>query len=268
MSHYDEPVTDERPRADAISSFLGSATSWADVRVVETTGSTNADLAARAREGADAWTALVSMEQTNGRGRLGRAWSSPPGGSLSLSVLLRPAVSTSRWAWLSLLAGMAVADAISQGAPDGVRVQLKWPNDVLIDGGKVCGILAERIEGDQPSAVVGIGVNVSLTREELPVSGATSLALAGCDTNQSRIVARVLSRIERYVHDWQRDGDLRDAYTQRCASIGTALTVHQDAQRRIHGIGAGVDEAGRLLVDTSQGRRVFAVGDVVHATLT
>ncbi len=184
-----------------------------------------------------------------------------------MSLLTRPWRPVPEWGWLSLLPGLAVAGAVTDLATDASRVHLKWPNDVLIDGRKVCGILSEFVETREgPCAVVGIGINVTLAEAELPVPGATSLALAGFDTDQSRLAARVLTHFERFYHQWERHGSLREAYSQRCASIGAMLTVHADDQR-ISGTGFGVDESGRLQVLTADGVRTFAVGDVVHATL-
>lgn len=257
----------ELPDAARIRDLLGPGSLWREVRVVESTGSTNADVAAAAKAGEPPWMALIAAEQTAGRGRLGRHWVSPKGSSISMSLLTRPQRPVPEWGWLSLLPGMAVAGAVADLASEASRVQLKWPNDVLIDGRKVCGILSEFVETSAgPCAVVGIGINITLTEAELPVPGATSLALAGFGTDQSRLAAGVLSHFERLYRQWERQGSLREAYSQRCASIGAALTVHADGQR-ISGTGFGVDESGRLQVLTDDGVRTFAVGDVVHARL-
>ena len=146
---------------------------WREVRVVEETGSTNADLLAQARSGAGEGLVLVAEAQTSGRGRMGRRWISPPRRSLTFSVLLRPAVPAGRLGWLPLLAGVAVASALQQTA--GVDARLKWPNDVLVDGAKIAGILAERWTN---AVVIGTGINVLQHRGELPVPTATSLLVA------------------------------------------------------------------------------------------
>jgi BirA family biotin operon repressor/biotin-[acetyl-CoA-carboxylase] ligase len=168
--------------ADALADALlpGSRLLTA-VRVVARTGSTNADLLAAARAGTAAGTVLVAEEQTAGRGRLDRSWHSQPGAALTFSVLLRPAaIPPSARGWLPLLTGVAVAAALR--AQTGLDVSLKWPNDVLVSGaepgmaGKLAGILAEQA-GD--AIVVGIGLNVSARRDELPAPQATSLLLAG-----------------------------------------------------------------------------------------
>ena len=139
--------------------------------MVARTGSTNADLVAGARDGAPEGAVLVAEEQTAGRGRMGRSWLSPPRAALTFSVLLRPTdVPAARRGWLPLLAGVAVATAIRQVSA--LDAALKWPNDVLLRSGKLAGILAEQ-SGD--AVVVGIGVNVSTARHELPAPAASSL---------------------------------------------------------------------------------------------
>jgi BirA family transcriptional regulator, biotin operon repressor / biotin---[acetyl-CoA-carboxylase] ligase len=165
-----------RPVLDAarLNIALGSPPGlWREVRVVEETGSTNADLLAQARSGAGEGLVLVAEAQTSGRGRMGRRWISPPRRSLTFSVLLRPAVPAGLLGWLPLLAGVAVASALQQTA--GVDARLKWPNDVLVDGAKIAGILAERWSN---AVVIGTGINVLQHRGELPVPTATSLLVA------------------------------------------------------------------------------------------
>ena len=115
--------------------------------------------------------------------------------------------------------------------------------------------------------VVGISINVDLTEDQLPVPTATSLALEGLPTDQSRIVAAVLTHVEQLYRSWQLRGNLRAEYEARCASVGAQLTVMLDGERRVSGTGRGVDEWGRLQVTTATGIETFAVGDVVHAKL-
>lgn len=265
---YDLCVTDQLPDQVAIATQLDPAGVFDDVRVVASTGSTNHDVAELARAGAPEGLVLVASEQTAGRGRLDRSWASPAGASIAMSLLLQPKPGFAQWGWLSLLAGMAVKGAIADLAPDPSAVTLKWPNDVLLNGDKLCGILSERIEHPTGArAVVGIGLNVSLTREQLPVPNATSLALAGLPTNQSDLVAGVLNHFSRHYRQWSEAGSLRAAYERDCASIGAELTIQVDEHLSVHGIGHGVDEYGRLEVATAKGIKTFAVGDVVHARL-
>lgn len=241
---------------------------WRRIDAVETTGSTNADLAEVARAGEPEGRVLVSAEQTAGRGRLDRTWVSPRGASLSMSMLLRPVHEFPRWGWLSLLAGMAVSSALADIAPEKSRVQLKWPNDVLIDGGKVCGILSERIEHPSGArAIVGLGLNVELTPEELPVPTATSLSLEGFPVDREALVAGVLGHMENYYSRWQDSGSLEAEYRSRCSSVGSDLTITVAPDVVVRGRGYGVDTYGRLQVATTTGIQTFAVGDVVHARM-
>ena len=144
---------------------------WSEVLVVERTGSTNTDCAALARAGAPEGLVLAAEEQTAGRGRLGRTWLSPPRAALTFSVLLRPAnVPPARRGWLPLLAGVATTTAVRYVS--GLDARLKWPNDLLLGPRKLAGILAEQSGG---AVIVGIGVNVSAARAELPVTGAAVL---------------------------------------------------------------------------------------------
>src|SRR5215470_6491119 len=164
------PVLDAARLNGALSPRPGL---WREVRVVEETGSTNADLLAKARSGADEGLVLVAEAQTSGRGRMGRRWISPPRRALTFSVLLRPPVPPALLGWVPLLAGVAVASALERTA--GVDARLKWPNDVLVGDAKLAGILAERW-GD--AVVVGTGINGLQQRGELPVPTATSLVMA------------------------------------------------------------------------------------------
>ena len=145
---------------------------WQAVEVVDRTGSTNADLLDRALGGAPEGVVLAAEEQSAGRGRMGRTWVSPPRAALTFSLLVRPAtVPPARRGWLPLLAGVAVASAVT--AVTGVQTRLKWPNDVLVGPAKLAGILAEAA-GD--AIVVGVGLNVSAEPGELPPPGPGALA--------------------------------------------------------------------------------------------
>ncbi|MGA4839952.1 biotin--[acetyl-CoA-carboxylase] ligase [Streptomyces sp. G45] len=239
--------------------------------VVAATGSTNTDLAARADdlpEGA----VLVAEEQSAARGRLDRRWSAPPRSGLFFSVLLKPdAVPVERWGWLPLLAGVAVASGLSRAA--GVDTALKWPNDLLltVDGEerKAGGILAERAGS---GVVLGIGLNVTLRADELPVPGAGSLALAGAaSTDRDPLLRAVLRSLEQWYGDWrgaQGDpaaGRLQEAYVAGCATIGRRVRVELPGGRRLVGEAVAVDGDGRLVLATEGGgREAVAAGDVVH----
>jgi BirA family biotin operon repressor/biotin-[acetyl-CoA-carboxylase] ligase len=260
---------------------------WRSVEVVPVTGSTNADLLARAAAGEPEGAVLVAEQQSAGRGRLGRAWVSPPRAALTFSVLLRPAaVPRALLGWLPLLAGVAVAAAVRDVAA--VDAQLKWPNDVLAgqagvpaggSGGvvpprKVGGILAEAA-GD--AVVIGIGLNVSTGPAELPPPGpgalpATSLHLEGSpNLDRGRLLAGILAGLERRYRTWSRvSGDtersgLRAEYTGLCATLGRRVRVELPGGRLLDGVAAGVDPDGRLLVSMPPAADLpVAAGDVVH----
>jgi len=146
---------------------------WRDIEVVESTGSTNADLLARALRGEPEGMVLATEDQRAGRGRMGRSWITPPRAALTFSLLVRPEMPVARRGWLPLLTGVAVAEAIT--GVTGVRTVLKWPNDVLAGQGKLAGILAEAA-GD--AVVAGIGVNVCAEACELPERGPGALPAA------------------------------------------------------------------------------------------
>jgi BirA family biotin operon repressor/biotin-[acetyl-CoA-carboxylase] ligase len=264
---------------------------WRAVEVLTSTGSTNADLLARAVAGAPEGVVLAAEEQTAGRGRMGRSWVSPPRAALTFSLLVRPdTVSPARRGWLPLLAGVSVASAVRAAA--GVDARLKWPNDVLVGPAKLGGILAEAV-GD--AVVVGIGLNVSTEPGELPAPGptpggalpATSLrvlaaagqaapgqAAAGQGAgsgDRERLLTEILAVFERWYQAWrQAAGDpdrcgLRAEYTRLCATIGLQVRVERPGSQLLSGLAVGVDPDGRLLVRVSSGAEVpVAAGDVVH----
>ncbi|BBH16539.1 biotin--[acetyl-CoA-carboxylase] ligase [Nocardioides baekrokdamisoli] len=251
-------AADSRPSLDpsALAGLPGFS-----VEVLDETASTNAVCAERARAGAPEWTVIVAEHQTAGRGRLDRSWELPAQSGLAFSVLVRRHVSPARWGWLSLVAGLAVAEAI------GPEAKVKWPNDVLIDGRKVSGILSELVmSGSATAAVIGIGINVSLTADELPVPTATSLALEGITMSRTTLLTSVLLRLRHRIAELTTftEAELIHAYAARSATIGHAVTVSMPDGSVVEGIADGVDGDGRLLV----AGKAVNVGDVVHARLT
>ena len=248
---------------------------YAALDVVAETGSTNTDLTTAARGGAADRTVLVAEHQSAGRGRATRTWQSPPRAGLSLSVLLRPAgVASNRLGWLPLVAGVALADAVRAVAE--VDAVLKWPNDLLVGPRrrKCAGILAEVVGGDAgPAVVVGIGLNVTVTEEELPSdAGATSLAIedAACIDRDTllRAVLRELSTVERrwraHGGDPQASG-LREAYRSRSGTLGQRVRIELPGGAALAGEAVDVDADGRLVVRADDGtEHAVSAGDVVH----
>jgi BirA family biotin operon repressor/biotin-[acetyl-CoA-carboxylase] ligase len=265
------PWTDlDRPplREGALRSALVTGDGlWTALRVVAETDSTNADVAAAAGVGEPEGLVVVAEHQRAGRGRADRAWSAPPRSGLTFSVLLRPPGETRpAWGWLPLLAGLAVAAPLERMS--GLDVGLKWPNDVLLGDRKVAGVLAE-VAGD--AVVVGIGLNVSLRADELPVPTATSLHLAGSDViDREPVLRAVLRELAARYRAWvdaggdaEASGLLR-AYREACVTVGKDVTVQLPGGREVRGRALDVDATGRLLVETGDVVETLAAGDVVH----
>jgi BirA family biotin operon repressor/biotin-[acetyl-CoA-carboxylase] ligase len=244
---------------------------WQDLRIVTSTGSTNADLAAAARAGAPEGTVLVAEAQDAGRGREGREWVSPPRAGLTFSVLLRPDdVPVARWGWLSLLAGVALTRAV--GRLGEVDAWLKWPNDLLLgpERKKGAGLLAEVANG---GVVAGIGLNVTTLAEELPRPDATSLALEGAAClDRGPLLQAVLRELEHDYVAWRDTGGdpdasgLRAVYAESCDTIGRHVRVLLPAGTVLTGEATDVDADGRLMIRPDGGGPDVAVaaGDVVH----
>ena len=242
---------------------------WREIQLVASTGSTNADLAAAARDGAPEGVVLLAEEQTLGRGRLDRGWVSPPQAGLTLSVLLRPPTDlpVSRWGWLPLLAGVALADGVRDRSQ--IATRLKWPNDLLLGEHrrKAAGVLAEVVDD---AVVIGIGLNVSTRADELP-EHATSLTLeAAANTDRDSLLRAVLREIEIRYRRWCRSlGDAADSgllasYVEACDTLGRRVSIAVPAGPPIHGHAEAVDSAGRLLLRTDGALRAVAAGDVTH----
>ncbi|MER6504354.1 biotin--[acetyl-CoA-carboxylase] ligase [Streptomyces sp. NPDC001455] len=245
---------------------------WTSLDVVETTGSTNSDLAARAASGLAEGTVLVAEEQTAGRGRLDRTWTAPARSGLFFSVFLEPGdIPVARWGWLPLLTGVAVATGLARAA--GVDTALKWPNDLLVtvagEERKAGGILAERA-GD--GVVVGTGLNVTLRAAELPAPTAGSLALAGAvSTDRETLLRAVLRSLEHWYGRWREaDGDaaasgLQEAYAAGCATLGRPVRAELPGDRTLTGEAVAIDGDGRLVLSTDEGlREPLSAGDIVH----
>lgn len=259
-------------------------------------GSTNDVLVAHAT-GADAaawpdFSAVVTDNQTRGRGRLGRTWLAPTGKSLAISVLLRPvlpggeALPPHRLGWFPLLAGAAmtlavrdIVDAAIDAATDGLdeqpakhEITLKWPNDVLIDGYKVSGVLSELLP-DARGIIIGTGLNVSLDEHDLPTLTSTSLLLVtGSSPDVDDVLSRYLARLaELYRAFLAADADPRasglfDTVTALCGTLGSTVRVELPGGTDLIGTAEGIDGDGRLIVHNRDDGEIQAVaaGDVTH----
>ena len=255
----------------------------------DSSASTNTELVRLAvDEELPAFTTLITTDQTAGRGRLDRAWIAPAGTALAISVLVRAEAPSGRpigsagLGWLPLAAGVAMCDAVTAVLPPGSRVGVKWPNDVQVDGRKVCGILSELVPPSASSpglaVVIGAGLNVTMSEQQLPVPTATSLLLAGADAGGpdaadlfDRVLAAYLRSLTSVVTAlWQSEGDadrsgLRAAVIERCTTIGREVRVELPGGAELLGRATGIDAMGRLEVRGADGQvRAVAAGDIIH----
>lgn len=249
------PLNEQTLRA----SVAGSV--WRRIDVVEETGSTNADLISRAAAGEDISGAVLLAEfQTAGRGRHGRSWSAPARSQISMSVGVdTTGVPPDRWGWLPLLTGLAVAHTVRDV---GVDAGLKWPNDVLVGGGKLTGILAEVAA---PVIVVGLGLNVSLTADELPDPHAVSLSMLGRDTDRTALTIALLRALGDGLTRWRAaDPTLASDYRKVSTTIGTRVRALLPGDSEIIGVATGIDDAGRLQIDDAGAAVTVSAGDITH----
>jgi len=233
------------------------------VEITEASPSTNALASERARAGEEEGLVVVTEHQTAGRGRLDRVWETPARSSLTFSVLLRPDAPAQDWPWLPLLTGYAVQAALADRLPD---IALKWPNDVLVEERKLAGILVERIDTRQgPAAVVGVGINISQTLQELPVALATSVELeTGEPVDRTDVFGQVLGSLHGLQGLLFDPEALRTAYADVCSTIGREVDIHLpgDAVRR--GEALDIDARGALVVSSADGTFTVGAGDVIH----
>jgi BirA family transcriptional regulator, biotin operon repressor / biotin---[acetyl-CoA-carboxylase] ligase len=252
-------------RAELVGTGLG----WHQLDVVAQTGSTNADLLARAASGDDvAGAVLIAEHQTAGRGRHGRGWSASPRAQITMSVGVSVVdVPTAGWGWLSLATGVAVVDAVAPLLEvSGVQAGLKWPNDVLAGGGKLAGILAEV---SKPVVVIGLGLNVTQSPEEVDGPGATSLFDLGVDApDRDQLVRSLLRELGGRIVAWRAargaDWQLAADYRARSLTIGTRVCAQLPGGKEIVGTASGIDDQGRLCIESGGETVVVSAGDVIH----
>jgi BirA family transcriptional regulator, biotin operon repressor / biotin---[acetyl-CoA-carboxylase] ligase len=227
------------------------------VRRFDELDSTNRWLLDEAADGAAEGLVAVADHQTAGRGRLGRSWVAPPGASLLLSVLLRPALPVDRLHLTTASVAMAAVDACAAVA--GVAAELKWPNDLLVGDRKLAGVLAE---SRLPAVVVGIGINVNWPNDLPDELAAIATALnreAGRPVDREALLSGLLDAIDT---DWQR---VADRYAGMVATVGRSVRVEL-AGETVTGVAVAVTPAGYLLVapDGGGAQREIAAGDVIH----
>lgn len=210
-----------------------------------------------------AGTIVVADHQTAGRGRLDRHWETPPGTALTFSAVVDPDLADEDWPLLPLATALAVAEGVRRAAD--VDPRLKWPNDLQLEHGKFCGILLERVanpaDPDRPLAVIGIGINVGMTRDQLPVPTATSLAVEGATVGRVELFAEVVRALRHVLVRLAEDpAAVLEQYRGACTTIDRHVEVHLPDGSVLTGEAQDVDAHGRLVVD---GKPVGA-GDVVH----
>jgi BirA family transcriptional regulator, biotin operon repressor / biotin---[acetyl-CoA-carboxylase] ligase len=237
------------------------------IEYVPASASTNADLRSLAADplGWPHLSTLITRNQTAGRGRLDRVWTAPDGAALAISVVVRVSLEPALRGWIPLIAGIAMADAVAAQLP-AHAVGVKWPNDVLVDEHKICGILAEAMTD---AIIVGAGVNTAMTADQLPVPTATSFSVLGAVVDEDRLLADYLRGLDAHLSAFADSGDaissgLHAAATTRSTTLGRAVRVSLPAERMLEGIARELDEEGRLVVRDDRGDHSVSAGDVVH----
>lgn len=233
----------------------------------ESLPSTNTELARQASEGAGEGLSVVAEEQTAGRGRLQRAWSSPRGAGLYFSILLQPTIPQDQWPLITFMAALAVGDALSEACD--VNTDIKWPNDLLSGERKICGILAESVETPAARAVI-VGIGINLTADAYPSElsdVATSVAEAspgGTPERETLLAAllRALSRWYSLLHEVDGAEKIVAAWTSR-SSYATGKPVQVANGNEVwQGTTRGVESDGALRLETADGMKLVRAGDV------
>ena len=247
------------PRAPLDTAVIASLTSgyWR-VSVADLTTSTQVDLAELVKSNsAKTGDVIATNFQSAGRGRLDRTFEAAPGSALLFSFFIKPNRARSDWGFISHLAAISMQEVISQDHPSQVR--LKWPNDILIGDKKVAGLLAQATDD---GVIIGIGVNVAMTADELPVDTATSLAITGSKKlDRNLILGEFLNRFKVNFDKWDSGADFIDSYSAICATLGRQVQVEVSGRANRTGKALTINKIGALMLD--DGFEVN-VGDVVH----
>lgn len=254
------------PRAAAVSPRL---------QVTEHTDSTNADVVSAAAGAPAEWphlSVLLTTDQRAGRGRLDRSWTAPPGTALAVSTLVRvPGLPDFARGWIPLIAGAAMTRAVAaQTLGTGHSASLKWPNDVLLDGQKVCGILAEVVPGHPDAVVVGAGVNTRMPLADLPVETATSFEALGLEADDDRLIADYLTALDEQLvalaaaHGNAAVAGVHGEIEALCTTLGRDVVVSLPDGSKLEGQALRIDLDGRLVVQAEYAETAVSAGDVVH----
>ncbi|HSK65161.1 MAG TPA: biotin--[acetyl-CoA-carboxylase] ligase, partial [Pyrinomonadaceae bacterium] len=231
----------------------------------ESVASTNTEVARLAQQGAEEGLTIVADEQTAGRGRLQRSWSSPKGAGLYCSVLLRPVLVPDRWPLLTFVAALAAGDALLEAA--GVNTDIKWPNDLLASERKICGILAEGIDTPSGRAVV-VGIGINLTDNAFPhelANVATSVAREGRRAEREAILAALLQALARWfalLHEPEGAEKIVAVWASRSSYAAGKLVQVTNGDEVLQGVTRGVAHDGALRLETTHGLQLIRAGDV------
>lgn len=237
---------------------------WRRLEAVTSTPSTQEAVVASA--GSDSGVVVVAAEQTSGRGRLDRTWTSPPSAGLWFSALLRTKRPVADVGVVPLLSAVAIARTLNQDC--GLTSSVKWPNDVLVNDAKIAGVLVQLVNSD--SLVIGVGINTFMTHEQRPIATATSLAMEGVvGFDHPQLLMSLLGHLGELVGPIEAEGswpsDVLDEYRALSSTVGREVAVHLPSGQTLSGLAVDLDPHGRLEVQGADGVVVtVGAGDVVH----
>ena len=256
------PTPDENLRRLEAHLTTRGSQRWAQIEWMAQTGSTNADLMARAKAGQPGSIVLVADHQSAGRGRLRREWQSPPGANLLVSILVHPRGPVSAWPRVSSALALAAVDSCRSV---GVEAAIKWPNDLLVGEHKVSGMLAEALPAAS-ALVLGIGINVAWPTERHDQLRATSLAAESAQTvERVAVLGELLAGFESQLDRLGRDPSaVVDEYEALCSTLGQEVRISLLDGAVLQGVAVGLGGDGSLVVETANGTQTVAVGDVEH----
>ena len=257
------------PFAAEVTPHLGTATFGRRIDYHDAIDSTNRVAGDLARQGAAEGTVVVADAQSAGRGRMGRRWESPAGENLYFSVLLTPNVEPARVPQLALVAAVAVHEGLAACCPE-IPARIKWPNDILVEGRKVAGILCEAsLEADRVHRVVlGIGINVNgVSVPRALRASATTLRIAGGrEVSRPALLGAVLNQLEARYQGWLRDGSLSGIldYFERHSALNGRPVAAENLSGVVHGTARGITPAGELVIETAAGALLQLLAGDVH----
>ncbi|WP_245983277.1 biotin--[acetyl-CoA-carboxylase] ligase [Ammoniphilus oxalaticus] len=258
-SGYRLLATPDIPYAEQVKAGLNTQRLGCETHFFETVESTQTEIHALARAGAPEGTVVIADEQVKGKGRLGRSWHSPPGSGIWMSVLLRPKLELQRCPQLTLVAAVAIVETIREQT--GLPLMIKWPNDLLLNGKKVCGILTElRAESDCVDYIaLGIGINVSsasFPSELADIATSLSIEQQGQAPLRTPLIKRLLEKLEElyFLYVEQGFSAIKPRWEAHALMLGKPITARRVNSATLQGIAIGIDEQGALLLRMEDGR--------------